>query len=113
MEVFWIFVAIVVADIVTTIHGIRVGLEDIWFGRRIFPLFVFTATQIAGFYVITLLLPLVPYMAYVVYSVLVVRVAVVIWNIYLIIRTRKTMVFSFPFFSGWGFWRRIRSPRGS
>jgi hypothetical protein len=93
MELFWVFVIIAAADLMTTIIGVRLGLEDIWFGRRILPLFVLTAAQIAGFYVITLLLPLVPYMRYVVYGVLALRVAVIIWNIYLIIRARKNDFF--------------------
>jgi len=121
MELFWIFatfVAISIADLVTTIIGIRLGgLEDIWFGRRIPPLFVLIAVQIAGFYIITLLQPLVPYMIHAIYAVLVIRATVVVWNIYLIVmqhrRQEKTMFFTFPFFSGQGFWRRIRSPRGS
>jgi len=113
MELFWVFVVIVAADVATTLVGFRIGLEDVWFGRRVMPMLAFAAAQIAGFYVIMLLLPLVPYMQYVVYGVLILRIAVVVWNIYLIVR-EKTDVFFFPsFFSGRGFWRRSRSPRGS
>jgi len=117
MELLWIFAAVVVADVATTLVGIRLGLEDVWFGRRALPLFVYGAVQIAGFYVAIQLLPLAPYMTYAVYGVLIVRAAVVIWNIYLILRElhrfEKTVFFSFPFFNVLEFWRRIRSPRGS
>jgi hypothetical protein len=112
MELFWVFVAVVVADVATTLIGFRMGLEDVWFGRRAAPMLGVAVAQIAGFYVIMLLLPLAPYMRFVVYAVLVFRVAVVVWNIYLMLR-EKTMFFSFPFFSGWGFWRRSRSSRRS
>jgi hypothetical protein len=98
MELFWIFVTIVIADLLTTLYGIRIGLEDIWFGRRVLPLFILTTAQIAGFYVIMLLMPLVPYMRYVVYGAIIIRVAVVVWNIYLITRERKSNTFFFPFF---------------
>ena len=113
MELFWVFVVIVAADIITTLIGFRIGLEDVWFGRRAIPMFAFAIVQIIGFYMLVLLLPLVPYMRFVVYAVLAFRIAIVIWNIYLIIRKEKTMFFSFPFFSGRGFWRRSRSPRVS
>jgi hypothetical protein len=118
MELFWLFVAIVVADVLSTIAGIRLGLEDVWFGRRVLPLFAYGAVQIAGFYMALQLLPLVPYMIYAIYGVLAFRGAVVIWNIYLILRelqrpgaTEKTTFFSFPLFNGRGFWQRIRNPK--
>ena len=105
---------IVAADVATTLAGLRIGLEDVWFGRRAAPMLGVAVVQIVGFYVIMLLLPLVPYMRFVIYAVLVFRATVVIWNIYLLLtREEKTMFFSFPFFSGRGFWRRSRSPRGS
>jgi len=116
MELFWVFVAVVIADVISTLLGFRVGLEDVWFGRRAAPMFILAVVQIAGFYVIMMLLPLVPYLMLVVYAVVILRAAVVVWNVYLIIshmQEEKTMFFSFPFFSGQGFWRRSRSPRGS
>ena len=99
MELFWVFVVIVAADVATTLAGLRIGLEDMWFGRRVAPLLGFAVAQIAGFYVIMLLLPLVPYMRFVVYAVLVFRVAVVMWNIYLLLRAQeeKTTFFLSPF----------------
>jgi hypothetical protein len=112
MELFWVFVAIVVADVITTLVGISVGLEDVWFGRRVLPMLFLTVAQLAGFYIIMQLLPLAPYMEYVVYAVLAIRILVVLWNIYLILET-KNRDFFFPFFSVSGSWRRSRSPRGS
>ena len=38
MELLWIFAAVVVADVATTLVGIRLGLEDVWFGRRALPM---------------------------------------------------------------------------
>ena len=102
MELFWVFVVIVAADVATTLVGFRIGLEDVWFGRRVMPMLAFAAAQIAGFYVIMLLLPLVPYMQYVVYGVLILRIAVVAWNIYLIVREKTDVFFSFPLFSADG-----------
>ena len=111
MELFLIFIIILIADIATTLIGIRRGLEDVWFGRRATPMFALAAAQIAGFYAIMMLLPIVPYMEYVVYGVLAFRAAVVVWNIYLIFTSEKTGIFFYPFFSGRGFLRRSRSPR--
>jgi len=102
MELFWVFVAIVFADVVSTLLGIRQGLEDVLFGRRVLPMLFLAVAQIAGFYVIMQLLPLVPYMEHVVYAALAFRVAVVIWNIYLIMQERKNDVFSFRLFSADG-----------
>lgn len=97
MELFWVFVLVVIADIATTLTGYRIGLEDVWFGRRVAPMLVLAAAQIAGFYAIMLLLPLVPYMRFVVYAVLALRAAVVIWNIYLLAREKNNVFFLSPF----------------
>jgi len=104
MELFWVFVALVVADIITTLHGIRVGLEDVWFGRRRLPLLLLSVVQIVAFYIITMLLPLVPYMVYVVYGVLTVRAVIVAWNVYLIrsSRSREKSNFFLSFFQRTG-----------
>jgi hypothetical protein len=96
MELFWVFVMVVVADVVTTLWGIRLGLEDVWFGRRVIPMLLLATAQIAGFYVIMILLPFVPYMEPVVYAVLAIRIGVVLWNVYLIIQ-KTHCFFSFLF----------------
>jgi hypothetical protein len=102
MELFWIFVAIVATDVAATLYGMKIGFEDVWFGRRALPMLFLAAAQIAGFYVIMLLLPLVPYMRFVVYAVLAFRVAVVLWNVYLIIRERKKRCFFLSLFQRTG-----------